>query len=119
MATIKEEFELLKAKILSGKENETIHVVWTDQDRKRKRANVGPKPQKRFSIDCGSPEAFRELYTQYDRIMSEVVNKTIALDLITWWLSLLTPDRIKKKMEQGERAGPPKANLPPSGFIKP
>jgi hypothetical protein len=119
MATIKEEFELLKAKILAGKENETIHVVWTDQDRKRKRANVGPKQQTRFSIETGSPEAFRELYGQYDRILTEVVNKTIALDLITWWLSLLTPERIKKKMEHGEQAGPPKANLPPDTFIRP
>ena len=48
--------------MIAGKENETIHVVWTDQDRKRKRENKGPKPQTRFTLNCDSPEAFADLY---------------------------------------------------------
>jgi hypothetical protein len=119
MGTAFEELQTLKALVLAGKGNEMVHIVRVDQDRQRKRTNTGPKQQKRFSVDCGSPEAFRELYTQYDRILAEVVNKTIALDLITWWLTLLTPERIKKKMEAGERLAPPKASLPPESFIKP
>jgi hypothetical protein len=118
MATIREEYELLKMKILAGKENETIHVVWTDQDRKRKRANVGPKQQTRFSIDCGSPDLFKDLYAEYDRLISTIENKTITIDMIVWWLRLLTPERIQKKLKAGTDAGPRPAVIPSEDWIE-
>ena len=44
MGTVKEEFELLKSKILAGKENETIHVVWHEAERRRKREKWKQQP---------------------------------------------------------------------------
>lgn len=121
MATVKEEFELLKAKILAGKENETVHVVWVDQDRKRRIENKpreGGKRQQRFVLDCGSPEAYSEVYAEWDRLLTQVGNKTVAVSILIDWLRALTEKRIAKKLEDGSDiaadapAGPPKAQLP-------
>lgn len=112
MGTVKEEFELLKAKILAGKENEVVHVVWTDQDRKRKKTT---KSQTRFTIDCGTPEIFRDLYTEYDRILTQIGNKTMCLSIIVDWLRALTEARIAKKLAEGQEekpGGPPRAEIP-------
>lgn len=119
MATILEEFNELKLKIAAGRGNETVHIVWTDQERQRKRENKpkdGKKPQTKFYVDCGTPEIFRDLYTEYDRILSQIGNKTMALCIMVDWLRALTTERIQKKLSEGEHqqkeGGPPKAELP-------
>ena len=113
MATILEEFNALKLKIAAGKENEVVHIVYVDQERARKRTNKGPKPQTRFIVDCGTPEIFKDLFTEYDRILTQVTNKTMALSIIVDWLRALTPERIQKKLTAGEQVTkPPKSNLP-------
>lgn len=110
MGTVLEELNTLKLLIAAGKENEIVHLVRVDQDRKRKKTT---KVQTRFSVDCGTPEIFKDLFTEYDRILTQVTNKTMALSIIVDWLRALTPERIQKKLTAGEQATkPPKSNLP-------
>jgi hypothetical protein len=121
MATIREEFNALKLKIAAGKENEIVHVVYVDQDRKRKLVNStkgDKKAQTRFSLETGSPEMFRDLFAEWDRILLQVKNKTMAIDIIIWWLRLLTKERIEKKIKAGADAGPQPAAIPAEDWIE-
>lgn len=118
MGTVLEEINALKLKVLAGKENEMVHVVYVDQDRKRKRENKGPKPQTRFTLNCDSPEAFAELYGHWDRIMLQVRNKSIAITILIDWLRALTPERIEKKLKDGAAHAPEQATTPSDEWIE-
>lgn len=115
MATIKEEFETLKAKILAGKESETVHVVYVDQERKHRKA---PGPTTRFVFNLGSNELYREVFAEWDRILSQIKNVTMARHIvgeeILDALRKLTTERIAEMIGEDEQAGPPpeKARIP-------
>jgi hypothetical protein len=117
--TIKEGIAILAGMASKGRSQAIVHIVYVDQDRKRKRENKplpGKKPQVKFCVDCGTPEIFRDLFTEWDRILAQVGNKTVALSILIAWLKKLDTQRIAKKLEEGEPApahsGPPKAELP-------
>lgn len=118
MGTVLEEINALKLKVLAGKENEMVHVVYVDQDRKRKRENKGPKPQTRFTLNCDSPEAFADLYGHWDRIMLQVKNKSVAVTILIDWLRALTPERIEKKLKDGAAHAPEQAVIPSEDWIE-
>jgi hypothetical protein len=101
MATAFEELQTLKALVLAGKGNEMVHIVRVDQDRQRKRENKGPKPQVRFVLDCTAPDLYKRLYREWDRILLQIINKPLAIEIVIWWLKLLTPERIVKKLAAG------------------
>jgi hypothetical protein len=107
MATIDEEIIRLQNLKLAGPDagKEIIHVVFTDRDRQEKRRKPlpGKKARTRFIIDCDTNFAYRELFKEYDRIVSTIGNKSIALSIITDWLAALTPERILAKLKR-ERA---------------
>lgn len=107
MATIDEEIERLQNMKLAGPNagKEVIHVVFTDRNRKEKRRKPlpGQKGRTRLIIDCDTNIAFRELFIEYDRIVSTIGHKAIALSIMTDWLRALTPERILAKLKR-ERA---------------
>jgi len=120
--TIKEGISILADMASKGRSQALVHIVYVDQDRKRKRENRptdGKKPQVRFSVDCGTPEIFADLYCEWDRILTQVGNKTVALSILIDWLRALTEKRIATKLEAGASTpknpaapGPPPAQLP-------
>jgi hypothetical protein len=105
LATAKEEFERLKILINSGRGNEVVHVVRVDEERKRRLANK-PKPtgkqQTRFVLDCGSPEAFVDVYKEWDRILLEVRNRTMAVDFVIRGLRMVDKRQIDEWRNEGE-----------------
>ena len=104
MGTAFEELQTLKALVLAGKGNEMVHIVRVDQDRQRRRENRpkdGSKPQVRFVLDCTAPDLYKQLYREWDRILLQIINKPLAIEIVIWWLKLLTPERIEKKLKAG------------------
>jgi hypothetical protein len=122
--TLKEGIAILADMASHGRSQAIVHIVYVDQDRRRKRLNEpreGRKPQVRFMVDCGTPEIFKDLYCEWDRILTQVGNKTVALSILIDWLRALTEKRIAKKLEEGtgtpiaknpSAPGPPPAQLP-------
>ena len=115
MATLKEEFELMKLKIAAGKGSEVVHIVWVDQER---RARKSPGHKTRFTFDLLSNELYRETWAEWDRILTQIVNVTMARQIVGEYLRdclrALTTDRIKALLAEGEVAAPkpPKAEIP-------
>lgn len=119
MATLKEEFELMKARIASGHGSETVHVVWVDREKK---ARKSPGHKTRFTFDLQSNELYREIWTEWDRILTQVVNVSVARHIVGEYLrdclKALTAEEIKKRLDSGHQqagdrpAGPPKAEIP-------
>lgn len=106
MATKAEELKRLQEEIAAHPENadEVIHVVQSERIRKERAAKVRPggkPPQTRFTIDCDTHDAWWALWKEYDRVLETVGNKTIAISIVIWWLKLLTPERLAKKMAAG------------------
>jgi hypothetical protein len=121
MATLKEEFELLKARIASGHGNETVHVVWVDRE---KRARKSPGHKTRFTFDLLSNELYREIWNHWDRVLTQVVNVTVARHIVGQEILRcfreLTPERIKELLELGENdttTGPKPGPAPPRAEI--
>ena len=118
MATVKEEFELLKAKILAGKGAETIHVVWHEQERKRRREN--PEKSTRVIINTHSPEAYVEIRGEIDRIMAIGVDPHINAFLLAKILKSVTDEQLREWVKEGPSQagdadagpGPAKAEFP-------
>ena len=119
MATLKEEFELMKVRIASGHGTETVHVVWVDRE---KRARKSPGHKTRFTFDLLSNELYREIWTEWDRILTQVVNVTVARHIVGEWIRdamrALTADKLKELVDGGHQqagdrpAGPPRAEIP-------
>jgi hypothetical protein len=104
MGTKREEFERLRVEIEHGKGDEKCHVVDVDAERRRRLENApaeGKKPQQRLVIDCGHPDVFKEVYREWDRIYTRVQNKTMAVDMLIWWLRQLNDRRIDMKLNAG------------------
>jgi len=116
MATVKEEYELLKAKILAGKENETIHVVWHDQERKRKQEN--PKKSTRMSIDCRTPDAWSAMQMEKERYFAVAIDPHIAIEFMIRALREVDDAKLREWLAEGHQQegdllpGPPKAVIP-------
>lgn len=100
LATIKEEFELLKAKILAGKGNHVIHVVDHEAERKRKREN--PNQSTRIIFNARTPDAWRKFQIQKDRFFTTAVDPHIAVDLITRALEQVPDETLRAWMAEGE-----------------
>lgn len=104
MASKKEEFERLRIEIEHGHGDEKCHVVDVEAERKRRLENApaeGRRPQQRLVIDCGSPDAFKAVYREWDRIYTKIQNKTMAIDVLVWWLAQLNERRIDMKLKAG------------------
>ena len=103
MATILEEFNALKLKIAAGKGNEPIHIVYHSQEKKRK---LSPGKQTRFLFDCGTNETYRDIAKEYERILGQVKNLSIARHMMAEELLValkaLSPTEITKRMFEGE-----------------
>ena len=116
MSTIKDEFELLKAKIIAGKGQETIHVVYHEQEKKRKREN--PTKSTRMIIDCRSPELWSAMQMEKERYITIAVDPALGIELMVRALRQFNDAILRAWLEQGEEpdadAGPPpeRAQLP-------
>ena len=115
MATIKEEFDLLKLKIANGKGGETIHIVYHEQERKRRHT---PSDQTKMQINFGTNESLRAAWTETERIRAIIVDVGISQHVIAdaylETLRSLTTEKLKAMISEGETAGPkpPKAEIP-------
>lgn len=78
--SLKEGYDHLIARRNSGQGGLIVHIVDHVVLQKEK---LEPGKQTRFSIDCGTNEAYRELYAEWLRIFAEVKNKTMAIDFFT------------------------------------
>jgi hypothetical protein len=104
MATAKEEFERLKILINSGRGNEVVHVVRVDEERKRRlenKAKPGGRQQTKFVLECGDGDAFKELYAEWDRILLEVKNRTMAIDFFTRGVKAVTKEVMDEWRNEG------------------
>lgn len=80
MATVREEFELLKAKIHAGKENEIVHVVWHEQERRRKLQN--PNRSTRVMLNCRTPEQWKQFQAAKEKYFELAKDPQIGIDLM-------------------------------------
>jgi hypothetical protein len=104
VATILEEFNLLKAKIHAGKGNDLIHVVDVRAERKRKLEN--PQESTRIMLNMRTPEAFREFHAEKERFFEIAVDPHIALMLMIRALHETSDEMIRAWLEEGERQQP-------------
>ena len=100
IATLKEEFELLKAKINAGKGNEVCHVVFHSAELKRKREN--PQQSTRIVFNARTAEAWTEFQMQKERYMSIAVDPHIGVDLIIKALAAFSDATIRGWANQAE-----------------
>jgi hypothetical protein len=117
MASVKEEFELLKAKILAGKGGETIHVVWQDQVRRQRREN--PKKTTMVRFESYDPKTYSDFHEQKQRFIDIAGDPSIAMLLLVRALAQVSEDTLRQWLTdghqtEGDEAGPPppKAELP-------
>lgn len=86
--------------------DEAIHIVFVEREQKKRISN--PEGSTRFVLVCDTPEAYSALHAERDRIMKKVVNKSVAIDLMTraWrdGLSDVILDRILAEMDIQEGA---------------
>jgi hypothetical protein len=100
MATVKEEFELLKAKILAGKSHEQIHIIYHDKERKRKLEN--PQQSTRVVLNLRNPETYKEFNREKERFFDIAVDPHIALHLLIRALRETTDETIRRWLTEGE-----------------
>ena len=113
MSTLKDEFELLKAKINAGKGNEICHVVYHSAELKRKKTN--PDKSTRMMLQCRTPEQWTEMQMQKERYMAIAVDPGIGLDLMIKALAAFSEQVIRGWVKDGneERPGPTPAEPMP------
>lgn len=96
--TVKEGFEALKARISKEEGGHIIHVVDHVAVQRRK---LEPGNQTRFGLDCGTNDAYRELYAEWIRILTEVKNKTMAIDFFTRGVRAVTKEVMDEWRNEG------------------
>jgi hypothetical protein len=106
VGTLLEEFNAMKIKVaaaIAKGDNATlhgkIHVVDHTAERKRK---TTPGAQTRFGLDCGTNEVYRELFVEWERILGEVKNKTMAVDFVIRGLRMVDKRQIDEWRNEGE-----------------
>lgn len=99
MATVKEEFELLKTKILAGKGGEKIHVVWHEAERQRRRENK--KQSTRFAMETYSPQSYSELHEERERFIRIAVDPSLAVQLMIRALAAPDESTLRQWLKDG------------------
>jgi predicted aminopeptidase len=89
--------------IAKGKGQHNIHVVYL---KKVKEAKLAPGTQTKFTVDCGTNDLFRQVAGEWERILAQVKNLTIARHLVAEELlaslKRLTTTEVAKKIFEGE-----------------
>jgi hypothetical protein len=108
MGTLLEEFNAMKIKVAKAMAkndqaalNAKIHVVDHSVEKIRK---TTPGKQTRFGLDCGTNEVYRELFIEWERILEEVKNKTMAIDFVIRALRLADKAQLDAWRNEGEVA---------------
>ena len=99
IATVKEEFERLKALINAGKEQERIHIVYTDRDARKRQEN--PQKSTRIVFNTYSADAYAEFYKQKERYFKIAVDPHLAVDLMIRALAAFSDATVRDWVEQG------------------
>ena len=98
-----EAYRLLNDWIDKGKSGHTIHIV---DLKKVKEKKLAPGTQTKFTVDCGTNELYRQVAGEWERILAQVKNLSIARHMVAEDLfeSLkgLTTTKIAKRMFEGE-----------------
>jgi hypothetical protein len=129
MGTLLEDFNALKIKVAAAMAkndqatlNQKTHIVFVDQERQ---ARKKPGHKTRFTFDLQSNDLYRQVWLEWDRILVQIVNVTVARHIVGQEILRcfreLTPERIKELLEMGENdtttgpkpgPSPPKAEIP-------
>ena len=98
-----EAYRLLNGWIEQGKSGHSIHMV---DLRKVKEKKLAPGTQTKFTVDCGTNELFRQVNGEWERILGQVKNLTIARHMVAERvlkaMQTLTTTKIAEKMFEGE-----------------
>ena len=120
MASLLEEFNRMKELVEKAQAKgdqaaltQKVHAVFVDQERKRRAA---PSKQTRMFIDFQDNGAYRAAFKEWDRIVLQVVNVTIARHIVAKAvldaLRGLTPERIDFILKEGEEEEAKEDGLP-------
>jgi hypothetical protein len=99
-----EAYRLMNSWIDKGRGGETIHLV---DHRKEKASKLAPGTRTRFSLECGSNELYRQIAGEWERILAQVKNVTVARHIVAETVldalrMNLTATKIVKRMSEGE-----------------
>jgi hypothetical protein len=101
--TVTEGYRLLNDWIEQGKSNQSIHVVDLV---KVKEAKLAPGTQTKFTVDCGTNDLFRQVAGEWERILAQVKNLTVARHIVAEeflaTLKKLTTTEIASRIFEGE-----------------
>ena len=98
-----EAYRMMNDWIDKGKGGHSIHVVDLKSVKEKK---LAPGTQTKFTVDCGTNDLFREITAEWERILAQVKNLTVARHLVAEEylkaLKELTTTEIAKKIFEGE-----------------
>lgn len=92
--TIKEGFEILKAK----PDGDKVHIVDGDTERRRKSEN--PNNSTRVVLNCRTPDQWKEFQAVKERYMEIAVDPHIFVDLLIWALSLPSDNELQARIDE-------------------
>ena len=82
------------------------HVIHVHDIKKAREKKLAPGTQTKFTVDCGTNELYRQVAGEWERILAQVKNLSIARHMVAEDLleSLkgLTTTKIAKRMFEGE-----------------
>ena len=98
-----EAYRMMNDWIDKGKAGHTLHVV---DLKKVKEKKLAPGTQTKFTVDCGTNELYRQVAGEWERILGQIKNLSIARHMVAEdlreSLKRLTPTEIVKRMSEGE-----------------
>ena len=98
-----EAYQMMNAWIDKGWSGHVIHVV---DLKKVKEKKLAPGTQTKFTVDCGTNDLYRQVATEWERILGQVKNLSIARHMMAEELLValkaLSPTEITKRMFEGE-----------------
>ena len=83
-----------------------VHVIHVHDVKKTKEKKLAPGTQTKFTVDCGTNELYRQVAGEWERILGQVKNLSIARHMMAEELLValkaLSPTEITKRMFEGE-----------------
>ena len=83
-----------------------VHVIHVHDVKKAKEKKLAPGTQTKFTVDCGTNELYRQVAGEWERILGQVKNLSIARHMMAEELLValkaLSPTEITKRMFEGE-----------------
>lgn len=103
MASLREERARLQFLEEHGRGDEKVHVVFIEEEARERIKNEQKgivKPKTKFVFETDDPEMYRRFNAEKDRWIRQIVNKSMAIDLLCCAWENYTNDAIQALVEE-------------------